>query len=72
MTVKQTGAAIDAWRQDGEIITQEQVGLAAGATSKTGHRWCRGMAEPTLAQVRRLERLRPGLVRRLFPGTEPA
>lgn len=59
--------AINEWRQDGELISQQAMAVAVGISVATASRWCRGQAVPALAQARQLERLRPGLVRRLFP-----
>lgn len=71
MTEDSTARALEDWRQDGDTITQEQLARQAEATAKTGHRWCQGLGEPGIDQIRKLEALRPGLVRRLFPEAFP-
>ena len=59
--------AINDWRTDGDLISQQTMAVAVGISVSTSSRWCRGEAVPTLAQARQLEQIRPGLVRRLFP-----
>ena len=66
-TTTNAAAALEEWRHDGETITQQAIAIELGAAVRTAARWCSGESAPTLAQARQLERLRPGLVRRLFP-----
>jgi transcriptional regulator with XRE-family HTH domain len=59
--------ALNAWRQDGETITHEALAFQLGVSVSTAARWCRGDSRPSPDQVAAMERIRSGLVRRLFP-----
>ena len=64
---------LEAWRRDGELITQQRIAELAGVSTRTAHLWCSGKTRPSVGQIKTLEAFRSGLVERFFPssGSEP-
>lgn len=60
------GRAIEAWREH-ERLRQEEVAAKLGRSMSTVQRWERGLQDPRLSDIVAMEKLRPGLVPRLFP-----
>ena len=58
---------IEAWRKEPPRITQEHLAFELRVAVSTVGRWCRGETTPNPEQVAAMERLKPGLVARLFP-----
>jgi transcriptional regulator with XRE-family HTH domain len=70
-----TGRLFNDWREgndDEETITQQELAFRAGVSVRTAHGWCQGETTPSVAQLRLLEKLRPGLVARLIPEAKQA
>lgn len=62
------GRRLRRWRRAYPSLTKEEVAARAGKSVSTVHRWEMGSSEPTTTDLGQLERLKPGLVRMLFPG----
>lgn len=58
--------AIEDWRNEEPLISQEQIARLADVSLNTSRRWVRGESCPDVPQFRALEAARPGLLRRLF------
>jgi hypothetical protein len=61
------GGCLQAWRHSDPPITQETIARTADVSLTTAHAWCHGRGCPSVEEIRRLERLKPGLVALLFP-----
>ena len=56
-----TSDALAAWRARWELKT-ERIAVTAGVSRTTVYNWEEGHGEPSLAQLRALEELQPGLM----------